>query len=369
MKITFLHKHPSNDGGTRVIAIYADRLRARGHDVTIISLPAERWSLRRRIKWRLTQGEWPVGPRVRGSHLDPYRLDHRVIDRYRPIIDGDVPDGDVVIATWWETAHWAHALSDTKGAKVFFIQHDERWMGQPEDRVEAAWRLSLSKITISRWLEAKARNEYGDDAVIRVPNSVDTEQFHAPARNKNNTPTVGLMYSNSHFKGCDVSLKALAKLREQLPDMRLVCFGHGRLTPDLPLPDGAKLIRHPAQDALRNLYARCDVWLCGSRAEGFHLPPLEAMACRCPVVSTRVGGPMDIIEDGCNGYLVDIEDADALADRLLSVLSLEDDQWQAMSDAAHATALAYTWDDATDRFEQALRVFTGAAPATEAQHA
>ena len=36
------------------------------------------------------------------------------------------------------------------------------------------------------------------------------------------------------------------------------------------------------------------------------------MACRCPVVSHRVGGSVDIIEEGINGHLVDIGDADGL---------------------------------------------------------
>ena len=89
--------------------------------------------------------------------------------------------------------------------------------------------------------------------------------------------------------------------------------------------------------------------------EGFHLPPLEAMACRCPVVSTRVGGPVDIIEDGVNGYLVDVEDVESLADRLIRVLSLPESEWRSMSEAAYRAATRYTWDDATDLFEAALQ--------------
>jgi glycosyltransferase involved in cell wall biosynthesis len=103
------------------------------------------------------------------------------------------------------------------------------------------------------------------------------------------------------------------------------------------------------------LYASCDVWLCGSYSEGFHLPPLEAMACRCPVVSTSVGGPVDVIEPGRNGYLAPVGDAAALGDRLLDVLRLTNPQWRAMSDAALGTATRYTWGDATDLLENILR--------------
>jgi glycosyltransferase involved in cell wall biosynthesis len=78
------------------------------------------------------------------------------------------------------------------------------------------------------------------------------------------------------------------------------------------------------------------------------------MACRCPVVSTRVGGPSDTVEEGVNGFLVDAEDSAGLARNLAAVLTLGESEWKRMSDAALATALRYTWDDATGLLESAL---------------
>jgi glycosyltransferase involved in cell wall biosynthesis len=122
----------------------------------------------------------------------------------------------------------------------------------------------------------------------------------------------------------------------------------------LPLPSFAEFHCRPAQAALRDLYSQCDLWLCGSDVEGFHLPPLEAMACRCPVVATRVGGPMDIVEEGVNGHLVDTKDSSALAQRMQTVLQLPAARWRQMSDAALETATRYSWHDATLKFEEAL---------------
>jgi glycosyltransferase involved in cell wall biosynthesis len=63
---------------------------------------------------------------------------------------------------------------------------------------------------------------------------------------------------------------------------------------------------------------------------------------------------MDIIHDGVNGYLVPVGDFTALANQLVHVLSLPEAEWQAMSEAAYATATQYTWDDAVELFEAAL---------------
>lgn len=356
MKITFVLEHADLAGGIRVVAIYADRLTRRGHDVTVVSTPRRplgwREAARSLVKFRSLPKRYPAnGP----SHIDAVDVAHRRTRKYGPVRDADVPDGDVVVATWWETAEWVAKLSPKKGAKAFFIQHHEKlFAGQPIGRVEATWRLPMHKIVISKWLKETAEQLYSDVDVSHVPNSVDTEQFFAQPRGRQLVPTVGLLYSSTPFKGVDVSLEAIRRASKVVPNLQVVAFGAVDLVDELPLPAGARYTLFPPQDQIRNIYAACDVWLCGSRSEGFHLPPLEAMACRCPVVSTNVGGPADTIVDGVNGHLVDVDDVEALADRLVRVLSLPSDRWRAMSDAAYATAMEYSWDDATDKLESAL---------------
>ncbi|MDO9049782.1 MAG: glycosyltransferase family 4 protein [Methylobacter sp.] len=279
-----------------------------------------------------------------------------MLEQDRPVVDTDVPDADVVLATYYTTAYGVQKLSSTKGAKAIFIQNYEVQEGKPNPKLDATWRMPMHKITISKWLVQLAQEKFGDPVVSHVPNSVDLDQFHAAPRGKSPVPTVGLLYSTFSLKGCGISLKALERVAAAMPTLRLVSFGAEQPDFRLPLPPYAEFHYQPPQQKLRELYAQCDVWLCGSNVEGFHLPPLEAMACRCPVVSTRVGGPMDIIEEGVNGHLVDVKDVDALADQVLRVLNLSQEKWQQMSDAAYRTATRFTWDDATDLFEQALEL-------------
>ncbi|WP_340122718.1 glycosyltransferase family 4 protein [Methylobacter svalbardensis] len=265
-----------------------------------------------------------------------------------------MPDANVVVATYYTTAYGVQNLSPAKGAKVIFIQGYEVEEGKPNPKLDATWRMPMHKITISKWLVQLAREKFEDTVVSHVPNSVDLDQFHAAPRGKSPVPTVGLLYNTTPLKGCGTSLKALERVVTAMPSIRLVCFGAEHPDFRLPLPHFAEFHYQPPQEKIRELYAQCDVWLCGSNVEGFHLPPLEAMACRCPVVSTCVGGPMDIIEEGVNGHLVDVKDVDALADRVLRVLNLSQERWQQMSNAAYRTATRFTWDDATDLFEKAL---------------
>ncbi|MBD1804007.1 glycosyltransferase family 4 protein [Microcoleus sp. FACHB-SPT15] len=352
MKITFVLPFAGLAGGIRVAAIYAERLKKRGHEVFVVSLPPDPISPLQQVK-SLLKGKGLLSNKE-GSHFDGVDVPHRVLDRCRPITDADVPDADVVIATWWETAEWVAKMSEAKGAKAYFIQHHEIFEEMPKERVEATWSLPLHKITISKWLVELSQERYGDRNISFVPNSVDTDQFYAPPRGKQPIPTVGMLYAPIGWKGCEVSLKAFSLAAQKIPNLRLVAFGSSAPTADLPLPEGTQYIQRPAQNTIKDIYASCDVWLCGSWSEGFHLPPLEAMACRCPVVSTQVGGPLDIVKEGVNGYLVPLGDSTALANQLVHVLSLPETEWQTMSDAAYATATQYTWDDAVELFEAAL---------------
>jgi glycosyltransferase involved in cell wall biosynthesis len=361
MRITFILPPVNMSGGIRVISIYAKLLAERGHNVVLVSQPPEPVPLRRKLKRLVMTGRWTSSDkRQQPSHLDGLALDHRMIDSHRPVVDADVPDADVVIATFWRTGPWVAALSPSKGAKAIFLQGYETSPGYEDPAIDAVWRLPIKKIVISRWMVDLALQRFNDANVLHVPNSVDTQQFNAlEARSKQPVPSVGLLYSTLHLKGVDISLRAIKLIQERFPELRVIAFGAERVVPELPLPDSANYYYLPEQGLIPKLYSACDVWLCGSRREGFHLPPLEAMACGCPVVSTKVGGPLDTIVNGENGYLVELEDAEALAEKAIEMLSLPESDWRRMSNAAIKTATSYSWNDATDRFEAALEKIAG----------
>lgn len=352
MKITFVTPFPDMSGGIKVISIHAQLLARRGHDVSIVSQGFKKPDLKTLVRSVLKDRDFTYF-KSKPSHLDYIRLPHKIINHPPPITDKDVPDADIVVATWWETAEWVMNLSDFKGAKVYFIQAHEIYDYLPKERVSATYAFPMQKITISRWLVDIMRNKYGDAETSLVPNSVDTNQFHAPPRDHQPVPTVGMLYSKVYWKGCDISLKAFELATEEIPDLRLVAFGKEAFKNQFPR--GTRYYQLPPQDKIRDIYAGCDVWLCGSWEEGFGLTVLEAMACRCPAVSTKVGGPLDIIEDGVNGFLVPTGDIKGLSGKLIKVLSMPDERWKQMSEAAYRKAASYKWEDASLAFEKALQ--------------
>ncbi len=356
MNITMIMADPHMAGGDRVCAIYAKHLIDRGHTVNVVAPGKTFLTLKQQIKRVLKGDGWLSVAEQMQNHFALMGVDVTYLESARPVVGTDLPDADVVIATWWETAEWVAKFPDSKGAKVYFIQHHEVHPWLPVERVKLTYRLPLHKITISKWLLDLMQNTYEDPIVSLVPNSVDTELFFAPARGKQSKPTLGFLYSHVGFKGIDTALKVIERVKLKLPELRVLCFGNNKPDNNMPLPGYFEFEYSPKQDHIRDIYQQCDVWLCCSKAEGFHLPPLEAMACRSPVVSTKVGGPVDIIEQGINGFLCDVGDVDNLAAAVIQVLESSEPEWLGLSDAALATATRYSWQDATDLFEQGLNL-------------
>lgn len=353
MRITFVCPNADLSGGIRVLATYAQRLYDRGHDVVVFSKIPDTPSLRRRtLDWMRGRG-WAPAPVPGRSHFDGTTVDFRRVPSGRRLRVSELPDADVVVATWWQTAEWIEQAPRSKGAKIFFAQGYEVADWLPEERVRRVWSLPYHKIVVAEWLKALAREEFGDGEVSLVPNSVDLTQFSVAPRSKPAYPTVGFVYSPAAFRGCDTILAAVALARAKNPGLRLVSFGSHPLSDALALPRGTEFAFTPSQDAIRSLYASCTAWLFGSRREGFGLPILEAMACRTPVVATPGGAAPEILARG-GGHLVPHDDAAAMSARIGEICALSDGDWQRLSEEAYSNAASYTWDDAVDLFEAAL---------------
>lgn len=355
MRVTFVVASADLSGGCKVIAIHARLLRERGHEVLVVAPAPWHPTVRQRLRTWIKGQPLPRAAAVERSHFELQDVPLKILERHRPIGAHDVPEADVIVATWWETAEWIRDFPREKGAKAYFIQGWERYIeGMPGDAVDATFRLPYRKIVISRFLADVARDLSGVDDVTLAANAIDPAQFDAPPRGKQARPTLGFVYSSSHWKGFDVCCAAIEKVRIELPDVRVIGFGAEPEKKHQPLPRGAEYEVRPAQERIPRIYASADVWLSASRLEGFGLPALEAMACRTPLVATRYAGPMDFVVHGENGYLVDVDDADALAAHASRVLSMPESAWRSMSEAAHRAAHAHSWLDSSRKFEEGL---------------
>jgi colanic acid/amylovoran biosynthesis glycosyltransferase len=129
-------------------------------------------------------------------------------------------------------------------------------------------------------------------------------------------------------KGVPVLLEALARLRDEHPDVELALAGDG---PDraqleaeaqrLGVADRVRFLGYQSSDHVRCLLQETDVFVLPSFAEGVPVVLMEAMASGVPVVSTRVAGVAELVEHGVSGFVVPPGDVVALADAIDALLA------------------------------------------------
>ncbi|MBL7130142.1 MAG: glycosyltransferase family 4 protein [Candidatus Omnitrophica bacterium] len=142
-------------------------------------------------------------------------------------------------------------------------------------------------------------------------------------------------------KGCDVSIKALNVIKREFPDVVLVLAGTRNivdwgenqqkdiaymvnLVNFLNLKNSVLIDAFKLED-MPKLYSASKVCMYPSTGcEPFGLTMLESLSSGKPIVVTRTGGMPEIIEDGINGFIVPVKDFEALASRIIQLLS--DDQ-------------------------------------------
>lgn len=346
-RITFVAPPIDITGGMKVVCIYAHELGKLGHDVKVVTPGRRQIPLRKKMLGFARGRGWPT-PRL--DHCKGRNINLFELDSPRQVCESDVPDADIVVATWWQTAEWVNTFPASKGRKFHLIQHHEVFPHLPA-RSRDVYRMPFQKIVVATWLKDLMAKEYGAASTV-VPNTIDRFEYYSQERDKQPKPTVGLLYSSVEFKGVATAIQTLNLVADKIPDLRILSFGTERLKPHLQLPSRSKYIRLPAQDKLRDIYRSCDVWLTASISEGFNLTALEAMACRTPVVSTKTGWPAEGIVNGVNGYLAD--GPDELADAVVKILLLENDGWRWMSEAAYRTMTTRSWAASAKMFERAL---------------
>lgn len=139
---------------------------------------------------------------------------------------------------------------------------------------------------------------------------------------------IGFVGELREKKGLATLLFAYAQTAKKMPAILLVVgevregedkrlFDEFRSTnPQLPII----VTGHVPHNDLPAYYSLMDVFVHPSLRDGMPNAVLEAMACGKTVVTTPVGGMRDVIKDGVNGFFVNVNDAERLAERILEVL-------------------------------------------------
>jgi glycosyltransferase involved in cell wall biosynthesis len=213
------------------------------------------------------------------------------------------------------------------------------------------------------------------DRLLTLRNGVDLSRFRpldpATARTGLGLQGSPLLLSVGNLiplKGHELCISALALLRRDHPQARLVIVGAGpereRLRAQaagLRVGDAVLLAGTVSHEALANWYSAADLLLLASSREGWPNVLLEAMACGTPALATRVGGTREIITCPAAGLLLAERSAEAIAAAVTMALARPPDRA-----AVRLHAEQFGWEP-TSRAQ--IDLFGRLAQRMEASHA
>lgn len=163
----------------------------------------------------------------------------------------------------------------------------------------------------------------GKTYVIYNPVTMTNEQVGMALRTKKEQlfVTAGRL---DPVKDQAMMIEAFARFQDTHPNYRMVIYGEGPIREelqqkinDIGLKDAVTLAGRT--NDLWNKMVSAECFLLTSEYEGMSNALIEAMCLGLPVISTKVAGATDLVEDGKNGYLINVKDISSLTDRMTRI--------------------------------------------------
>ncbi|MBE7435165.1 MAG: glycosyltransferase family 4 protein [Anaerolineales bacterium] len=348
MKIALLsEKYTPDIGGLAISAgRLGDLLSAAGHDVRLISPTS---SLPPSIKQ--TQHSNGVYVTRFGAHK---RVEDTLVDWFELILEEHKRGPfDAIHAYFLPMAGFigAYAGKYLDVPSVVSIRGNdiERAAFDPSKFSHVMYALQhASAVTTNASVLAKKAKAFIDREIHVIPNGIDTERFKPMERNdalaeaiglnerkpkeernleSGKRNVVGFVGELREKKGMTALLNGFAQAAMKQPVSLLIAGevreGEDKKTFDEFQASNPRLsITVTGQVSHKDLpayYSLLDVFVHPSLRDGMPNALLEAMACEIPVITTPVGGALDVIQDGNNGIFVNLNDPEMLAGRILEL--------------------------------------------------
>jgi len=167
----------------------------------------------------------------------------------------------------------------------------------------------------------------GDENIRIIPPAVDHDIFKPIGKRKYGATEKIILHvgSEDDRKNVHLLIKAFHILLQYMPNVRLYRIGKksrkiARLINRLGINDKVLYFSDVSEEKLAGFYNNADVFVFPSSYEGFGIPPLEAMACGCPVLSSSVTSLSEVVGDAaiklksltaeeiCNGLILILSD-------------------------------------------------------------
>lgn len=240
-----------------------------------------------------------------------------------------------------------HLAKETLGERIGL------WLDKRGIRL-ASFIIAVSKFTQKELIKLF---KVSPEKVTVVYNGIDHDVFHPKDRRPLGCPYLIYAGSERPRKNLGRLLEAFAEVKKEFPALKLVKVGEaGRnlkfrqsiraKIKKLGLEKEVVFVGHPEDEKLAEYYSGASCLVYPSLYEGFGFPPLEAMACGCPVVASRVSSIPEVV--GNAGLLFEPHNVEEMATAIRRALTDEELRKRLIS-RGFERARNFTWEKTAEK--------------------
>ena len=262
-----------------------------------------------------------------------------------------------LLARQMTTARFLPYITTLHGTDITIVGADPSYYRATKFSIEQSDGIT----TISEYMRARTVEFFGVRNPIRVIHNFINASLYKPDENRAGQRRKRILHISNFrpVKRVLDCLHAFAKVREEI-DAELVMAGDGpergpaeRLARELGVDAHVRFLGK--QDHMERLIPHTDALHLPSETEAFGLAALEAMACGVPPVATRTGGVPDLITPGVDGFMEEVGNYGAQAERLLQLLTDEALHHRMAAAARHSAVTRFSTELIIPQYEAYYR--------------
>lgn len=344
MKLTFVTATLTSGGSERVMSIVANKMQERGYEVEIICLNDQIvfYPINEGIK--ITHVEVEAGTKSLPKKLWWFR---KYIQKTQP---------DVVIA--FMVSVYTVTLLALMGIDIPVISSVRNDPAYSNLRKKITRKLLLPRsahVVVQTQQIKKFFNKSIQNMTTVIYNPVNEKVFKLqPTKKENRIISVGRLYPQKDQK---TMIEAFAKVSEHHPDWKLVIFGEGPEREELEemIQDPRFMIQDKVflpgrSENIIDELNKSKIFCLSSIYEGMSNALVEAICVGLPIVTTKVSGTEELINNGENGFIVNIGDQESMAKALIKII--EDKNLQNLfAEKNKAQAIKFETNTIVDQWE------------------
>lgn len=355
----------AGSGGARIFVSLMNSLLNKGYKIGVVSLPREPWALvlskgvatpwAQKLLLKLNDSPFTYhlfNPFFRFIIKSP---SHFKINRGVKIMSGsDVNKYDcrMYIATNFISANQLVSIGIQRERIILFSQIDE---------TDSLYSGKYADLALKTYENFSKRIFINEDVVKRFPGTkkigmaIDLSLYRLlrPIDSRNHRNIVFITRTGDQ-KDPATAIEAINKINKAIPAVHISAYGN---IDKSYLPAFVDYHPTPSDKEVVDILNSNSIFVTTSVLEGYPLPPLEAMACGCAVISTDSIGVKEYITNGVNGIICPVRNPDLIA-KFVQQLMEDHQERIEIAMRGYKTAFEHSYEAMTENFLNAVIDFT-----------